>query len=201
MKRALDETRVKELTGGDTISARFLYGEFFDFLPVCKLFVATNHKPVIRGSDHAIWRRIRLVPFEVTFPNEKQDKRLAEKLKTELPGILRWAVEGCLAWQREGLEPPKEVVQATDTYREEMDTLAAFLRDCTETDATGGVSAKELYRAYCAWCEQNGERPGTQTALGIRLNEKGFDRTHKASGNWWIGIGLREEGNEGYEEL
>ena len=194
--RRLAESLVKDVTGGERIRARFLHKEFFEYKPEFKLWLSTNHKPVIRGSDHAIWRRIRLVPFEVTFPNEKQDKRLAEKLKTELPGILRWAVEGCLAWQREGLEPPKEVVQATDTYREEMDTLAAFLRDCTETDATGGVSAKELYRTYCAWCEQNGERPGTQTSLGIRLNERGFDRTHKASGTWWIGIRLREEEGE-----
>jgi putative DNA primase/helicase len=115
--RRLAEALVKQLTGGDTLTARFLYGEHFEFQPMFKLWLAVNHKPVVQGTDHAIWRRIRLLPFIVTIPVAEQDKRLAEKLQSELPGILRWAVEGCLAWQQEGLEPPLVVKRATGDYR------------------------------------------------------------------------------------
>ena len=189
--RRLSESLVKDVTGGEKIRARFLHREWFEFQPEFKLWLSTNHKPIIKGTDHAIWRRIRLVPFQVTFPPEKQDKGLAQKLKTELSGILNWAVEGCLAWQREGLEAPEEVVHATEGYREEMDTLAAFLRERTEAAPAGGVSAKALYKAYCAWCEENGERPQTPKALGMRLGERGYSSTHKATGNCWIGLRLR----------
>ena len=190
--RRLSESLVKDITGGEKIRARFLHREWFEYRPEFKLWLSTNHKPIIRGADHAIWRRIRLVPFKVTFPREKQDRGLAEKLKTELSGILNWAVEGCLAWQREGLEPPEEVVHATESYREEMDTLAAFLRERTEADPASCVSAKVLYKTYCAWCEENGERAQTQKALGMRLGERGYDSTHKATGNLWIGLRLRD---------
>ena len=189
--RRLSESLVKDVTGGEKIRARFLHREWFEFQPEFKLWLSTNHKPIIKGTDHAIWRRIRLVPFQVTFARDKQDRQLATKLKAELPGILKWAVEGCLAWQQEGLEPPKEVVQATDGYREEMDTLADFLRERTNADPAGGISAKALYKAYCTWCEENGERAQTQKALGMRLDERGYDSTHKATGNWWIGLRLR----------
>src|SRR5262249_13180590 len=105
--RKLAEVLVKQLTGGDIITARFFYEEFFEYQPVLKLWLAVNHKPMVQGTDHAIWRRIRLLPFTATIPADEQDKRLMEKLQAELPGILRWAVEGCLAWQCEdGLTPP-----------------------------------------------------------------------------------------------
>ena len=189
--RRLAESLVKDVTGGEKIRARFLHKEWFEFRPEFKLWLSTNNKPIIKGTDNAIWRRIRLVPFKVTFPPEKQDKQLAAKLKTELPGVLRWAVEGCLAWQREGLEPPEEVTAATEGYREEMDALATFLTECTEADTTGGVSAKQLYHAYTIWCQESGEKPETQKALGMRLRARGYDSTHKDTGNWWIGLRLR----------
>ena len=121
--RRMAESLVKALTGGDTIAARFLFGEFFEFIPQFKLFLGTNHKPVIHGTDLAIWRRIRLIPFLVTIPEEKQDRELVSKLKEELPGILNWAIKGCLAWQKDGLGVPEEVKAATDEYRKEPRSL------------------------------------------------------------------------------
>jgi putative DNA primase/helicase len=107
--RRLAEALIKQMTGGDTMTARFLYGEFFEFLPEFKILLAVNHKPLIRNTDHAIWRRIRLVPFTVTIPEAERDKDLPDKLRRELPGILAWAVQGCLDWQREGLGMPEPV--------------------------------------------------------------------------------------------
>jgi len=118
--RRLDEERVKRLTGGDTISARFLYREWFEYRPQFKLWLAVNNRPEVRGTDHAIWRRVRLIPFEVVIPDDDQDKELPAKLRAEAPGILRWAVEGCLAWQKEKLNPPKAITSATTEYRSEQ---------------------------------------------------------------------------------
>ncbi len=189
--RRLDEALIKSVTGGDTVTARFLYGEFFEFVPAFKLWLAANHKPVIRGTDHAIWRRVRLVPFTVTIPDEEQDKDLPAKLKAELPGILRWAVEGCLAWQRDGLRPPEEVIKATASYREENDIVGQFVTENCIVSSGSKATAKALYAAYVAWADANGERPMTQNAFGRRLAERGFERK-KSGGIWWHGIELLE---------
>jgi putative DNA primase/helicase len=188
----LNEVLVKTLTGGDAVTARFLYREFFEYEPRFKVFLAANHKPTIKGSDHAIWRRIRLVPFTVTIPEQERDPKLREKLRAELPGILNWALEGCLAWQREGLGEPPEVKDATAEYREDMDTLAPFITERCETfpDSRGGST--ELYKAYATWSGANGEKPMSQTSFSLRLNERGFERK-RSGGNGnrvWFGIGL-----------
>ena len=127
--RRLAEALVKQLTGGDKIAARFLHGEWFEFTPGFKVVLAVNHKPAIQGTDHAIWRRIRLIPFTVTIPAKEQNKTLSEKLHAGNAGILRWAVDGCLAWQQDGLDPPSAVSEATAAYRDEMDTVGAFSRN------------------------------------------------------------------------
>jgi putative DNA primase/helicase len=179
------------MSGGDTITARFMRGEFFDFKPEFKLFLAANHKPTIRGTDLAIWRRIRLIPFAVTFTEDKQDKQLPQKLRAELPGILAWAVRGCLGWQvYGGLGAPAAVKEATAAYRAESDLLAAFLADCTEEDPKAEVQASKIFETYKAWCEQNGERPQTGTMFGRRLTEKGFDK-YKDRKNVTYYVGLR----------
>lgn len=195
--KRLAEALVKALTGGDTISARFMRGEWFDFRPEFKLWLATNHKPIIRGTDKGIWDRIRLIPFEVRIPEAEQDKSLPTKLLSELEGILAWAIRGCLEWQREGLSIPDEVKSATDAYRTEMDTLAAFLNDRCILGLDEHVSAKALYEAYKAWCEASGERPVTQRMLGTRLREREFQsRRAGANGGYvWSGLGLND-GNE-----
>jgi len=195
--RRLAEALVKELTGGDTMSARFMRGEWFDFKPEFQLWLATNHRPEIRGSDPAIWDRIRLVPFSVRIPDDEQDKRLGEKLRAELPGILVWAVRGCLDWQRNGLGTPQEVRDATDGYRKDMDVLGQFLGERCIRNQLAQVTAKALYGEYKRWAEEGGEPAITQTAFGIRLGERnleGVSKKTKRDGVWWLGIGLRGEG-------
>src|SRR5215208_2414346 len=161
--RRLAESLVKQLTGRDPIKARRMREDFWQFGPTHTVFLATNHRPEVRGTDHAIWRRIKLVPFEVTIPESEQDKRLAEKLRKELPGILAWIVRGCLEYQRNGLGEPEEVKAATEGYRSEMDVLAAFIEDRCVVHPKAHVGATPLYRAYKDWCEDAGESQLTQT--------------------------------------
>jgi putative DNA primase/helicase len=190
--RRLAESLVKQLTGQDTVSARFLFAEYFDFKPQFKLFLATNHKPVIKDSSWAIWRRIRLIPFTVQIPEKEQDRQLPEKLQAELPGILAWMVRGCLSWQREGLSVPEEVNKATGEYRQEMDELGDFLEERCVVDPEESATAKGLYQAYGEWAEEAGERrPLSQKAFGTALAERGFERKRKAEGWYWRGIGLK----------
>lgn len=185
------EAFIKDLTGGDTITARFMRAEWFDFKPECKVFLGTNHKPVIRGTDNAVWDRIRLIPFTVTIPPEQRDKNLRARLMRELPGILSWALRGCLEWQREGLGMPDAVSAATDAYRSEMDVLGAFFEDrCVLGDGMR-AAAGELYKAYTDWCEKNGERSVlSQRAFGLRLTERGLQQAKSHGRRDWLGVGL-----------
>jgi putative DNA primase/helicase len=176
--RRLAETLVRQLTGGDKIRARRMREDAWEFHPTHHLWMATNHKPVVRGTDVAIWSRLKLIPFSAQFldGDPKQDKHLYQKLLNELPGILRWCVEGCLAWQKEGLGVPAEVKAATEDYRAEQDVIAAFLADCCVRGPLAKVAVKDVYKAYTQWCEENGERPVAQRELSSRLIERGFDR-------------------------
>jgi len=196
--RRLNEALIKQLTGGDKIRARRMREDFWEFEPTHKLWLATNHKPQVRGTDLAIWSRLKLVPFTVAFPEERQDRQLPKKLLAELPGILRWAVEGCLAWQKDGLGVPDEVKAATETYRQEQDILAVFLSECCVINPLAKAAAKDLYRAYVEWCEETGERPTSQRNFGMRLTERGFERYRggKSGGFMWRGIGLLTEQSE-----
>mgnify|MGYP001286146145 CR=1 FL=1 len=191
--RRFNESLVKWLTGGDIIKARFMRQDFFEFLPTHKLWIATNHKPVVRGTDDAIWRRLRLIPFAVTIPPGERDKRLSEKLRAELPGILAWAVRGCMEWQRCGLQEPAAVIKATAAYRQEMDLLAAFLGECCVVNPLAKVQGKALFAVYEAWCVQTGESALTYRQFNARLKERGFTND-KGTKGWfvWHGIGLSE---------
>jgi len=191
--RRLAESLVKDLTGQDTISARFMWAEWFDFKPTHALHLSTNHKPEIRGTDPAIWRRIRLVPWAVTIPPAEQDRKLAEKLRSELSGVLAWIVRGCSEWQREGLKAPEEVRQATRAYRAEMDVLAAFLADCCLRGEDEAAAAGELWGAWKRWCEETGEQVGTQKRFGGQLAERGFlnHRDSRTGRKVWSGVSLR----------
>ena len=193
--RRLAESLIKDLTGQDTISARFMRAEWFDFKPTHALHLSTNHKPEIRGTDAAIWRRIRLVPWAVTIPPAEQDKKLPEKLRAELPGVLAWIVRGCSAWRREGLKAPEEVRQATRGYRAEMDVLAAFLADCCVRGENEEEFAGELWGAWKRWSEETGEQTGTQKRFGGRLAERGFlnHRDSKTGRKVWAGVSLRPD--------
>jgi putative DNA primase/helicase len=190
----LAEAKVKQLTGGDRITARFLYGEFFEFLPEFKLFISANHRPRIQGTDEAIWRRIVLVPFSVTIPKEQRDPNLKSKLLVELPGILRFFVEGCLAWQMQGLSEPVAVAQATEGYREDEDALAGFIRDCCELAPDGAEEATRLFEVYQSWAAARQKAPVSQTEFGKRLAERGIDTDRRGGGGRIRRLGLRLKG-------
>jgi putative DNA primase/helicase len=128
------ESRIKQLTGGDMISARFMRQDFFDFLPAFKLFITGNHKPSLRSVDEAIRRRFHLIPFAVTIPPEERDPDLKVKLEAEWPGILAWLIQGCLSWQASGLRPPQAVQEATAAYLEAEDAIAAWIEERCEID-------------------------------------------------------------------
>ncbi len=172
--RKMAESLVKQLTGGEKVKARYLHKDFFEFDPTHKVFLVANHKPEVLGTDFAIWRRVKLIPFDVTIPEEEQDPRLPEKLQAELPGILAWAVRGCLDWQRDGLAEPEEVKAATEAYRAEMDVLADFINErCVVRDGVWCIFA-DLYESYEVWCEESGETPEKKRKFGARLKERGF---------------------------
>ena len=192
--KPLAEALVKQLTGGDTITARFLFKEFFDFRPQFKIWLAANHKPGIRGNDHGIWRRIRLVPFTVTIPEPERDPLLTQKLAEELPGILAWAVRGCLDWREQGLGVPQEIRAATASYQEEMDLFGGFLDEGCVADPSAQVTAKELYASYKAWAEANGEKPRSQKALSMGLRERGYEAARTKRARCWRGLRLRRDG-------
>jgi len=191
--RRLAESRIKDLTGQDTITARFMRAEWFDFEPVHKLWLSTNHKPEIRGTDAAIWRRIRLMPWTVSIPPAEQDKKLPKKLRAELPGVLAWIVRGCLEWRHKGLQAPEEVRRATVEYRAEMDVVGAFLAECCVLGSDQDVSAADLYKAYGEWCKDTGEAQVKQRRFGGQLTERGaFERYRggKSGGHRWRGLDL-----------
>jgi putative DNA primase/helicase len=194
--RRLAESKVKQLTGRDTVTARFLFGENFDFKPEFKLWLSTNNKPVIQGTDDAIWDRIRLIPFSQRFEGSKADPKLPDKLRAELAGVFAWMVEGCLEWQEHGLEEPKTVTDATNQYREEMDTLASFLDEVCVIGPHHKVLAEGLYQRYAMWCDKSGERKDPKKAFVARLEERGFGRRRETAGvnkgrYIWLGIGFR----------
>ncbi len=183
----LNEGLLKQLTGGDKVTAAAKYENEFEFLPEFKLWMGTNHKPYIRGTDVGIWRRIHLIPFTVQIPEEKRDKQLRYKLRQELPGILAWAVDGCLLWQREGLRPPASVLAASKEYKTEMDVLSTFLEECCEDG--GEVSAGDLYKAYSTWAKEGNEYEMSSTKFGREM-QKRYQR-RRTNGVFYIGLHLR----------
>lgn len=193
----LADSFVKQITGGEPVLARFLRQEFFEFIPEFKVFFTTNHKPIIGGLDEGIWRRVKLIPFNLNLPAHKRDKRLPEKLSLEMPGILNWAIEGCMKWQRDGLKEPKVVAEATGKYKDDMDILAPFLDEVCYVDERENesimIEAKELYNVYERWCFNSGERSLGNRSFYRMLETKGFGKT-KGTGNktFITGITLNE---------
>jgi putative DNA primase/helicase len=191
--KRLSEPLIKQITGNDRMTARFLYGEFFNFVPTFKIFMATNHKPVIKGTDHGIWRRIKLIPFTTRIEEEKQDKHLEEKLRSEASGILNWLLEGAMRWKREGLRAPAVILNATDEYRGEMDVIGNFLKECCIRVPGATIRIRELFKAYQEWCEENNEHACNERFFSLRLKEMGCEKTRTAEARYWSGIVLREK--------
>jgi putative DNA primase/helicase len=192
----LNEARIKALTGCDPITARFLHREFFTFQPAAKFWLATNHKPVVHDDSHGFWRRMRLIPFRQQFKKETDDKDLKQKLKAEAPGILRWLVEGCLAWQARGLEPPQVVQQATREYEAESDPLTEFFDDCCAIGQQYKIGAQQLYQGYRAWYEKRSAEAMNQKRFGqsIRQKFRFKERSHCVT---YFGIALNESRRRG----
>ena len=188
--RRLSEPLIKKITGNDEMTARFLYGEFFNFSPTFKIFMATNHKPVIKGTDHGIWRRIKLVPFTTRIPEENQDKHLELKLREEASGILNWLLEGIANWKQERLQTPKAVLFATDEYRGEMDVIGNFIKEKCGQEKEMTITIKKLYKAYSEWCEENHEHPVSERFFTLRLKEMGFEQGRTSTERFWVGVGL-----------
>jgi len=182
--RRLATALIKNLTGGDKISARFLHREIFEFYPQFKPFIFGNHQPVIKETDKGIWRRVLLIPFEVVIPDAEHGKGLELRLKDEASGILRWALEGCLDWNHNGLQPPPKVTQATADYKAEQDVLGRFLEEYTERVKGASVQSGDLHKHYLAWCDVNNEQSAsklTHKDFGLRIAEHGIE-TYKSSG-------------------
>lgn len=191
----LNEGLLKQLTGGSKVTARFLYGDEFEYTPEFKIWVATNHKPVIRGTDIGIWRRIKLIPFEVNIPAEKVDKNLKYKLRQEFPQILAWAVEGCIKWQNSGsLGEPGKVLEATKDYRQEMDLIAAFVEQCIIIDysATDAISAADLFAIYRLWAKEHNEWEMSSNRFGREMAKKTPEKAKTAKGVVYRKIRLTE---------
>lgn len=190
--RHLAESQVKAITGGDSIRARFMHRDSFQFRPSHKLILATNHRPVIRGTDWAIWRRVHLVPFNVVIPEERRDPHLLDKLLVEEQAILGWMAQGALAWREQGLKPPACVVKATRDYRAEMDLVGAFLAEETTTGDPAYVRVRggQLYAAYRTWCKGAGEEPVSQTSFGTTLTERGFLPAKVGGNAYRLGVRL-----------
>ncbi|NPV89222.1 MAG: DNA primase [Firmicutes bacterium] len=191
--RRLDEAVIKQFTGRDRLPGRHLYGELFEFDAQFKLVLTTNHKPIIAGNDNGIWRRVLLVPFEVTISDDKLDLDLPEKLKKELPGILNWAIKGCLSWQEHGLNPPAKVLAATNKYRAEMDDIGEFIMDCCEEGRNYREKAAVLFEHYGKWCRDNGEEPLSQKLFGMNLSNRGYESSRSGGVNIWKGLRIKAE--------
>jgi putative DNA primase/helicase len=197
--RSWDETRVKWLTGGDRLTARHMYGSRFEFAPTHKFWIAANHMPRVHGMDTGFWRRMHLVPFNVTIPEEEVDPYLRTKLEAELPGILRWAIDGALAWREGGLKAPQQVRAATEDYRSQEDVLGHFVSDCCVLGPREWAPTQALHEAYERWAERNGERSMGKIALGNALAERSGiarqDGAQKIRG--FSGVGLLPGGESG----
>lgn len=191
----LNEARIKALTGGDPITARFLYQEAFTFLPSAKFWLSVNHLPEVKDDSHGFWRRVRVIPFLREFSDEEADQNLADKLHGELAGILAWAIRGALEWQRTRLRPPASVSSATESYRQESDDVSRFIGDCCVVADDARAAPKELYVAYEQWAEREGiptKQRRTANAFGRRMGAR-FARGKSSGDRLYRGIGLLAE--------
>ncbi len=197
----LNESKVKDMTGRDTLTARHLHQEPFDFKPEFKLWIYTNYKPIIKGQDRGIWRRIKLIPFEVIIPEAEEDKQLDKKLKAESSGIFNWMLAGCLEWQQNGLKVPKQILDATANYKEDMDYLGHFFEDCCEIEKNATISLKWLYFTYRAHCEVVGVKPQSHVTFPRSLEERGHIPKKTSKGRFVPKMTLNRHLIEKCEEL
>jgi P4 family phage/plasmid primase-like protien len=173
--------KIKQLTGGDRVTAHFMRQDFFEYTPQFKLLFCGNHKPSLRTVDEAIRRRFYLVPFTVTIPPGERDPDLLAKLRGEWGGILRWALEGCLAWRKIGLAPPEAVRNATDLYMGDEDLIGGWMNECCEQEARAFVPVSDLHKSYQAWAERAGEKFFGQKRFSQVIEDHGYERARDSS--------------------
>lgn len=185
----LAESLIKQLTGGEAMSARFLFSEYFDFMPLFKLFIAGNHKPQIHGDDDGIWRRLHLIPFSVRISEAERDPHLLDKLREELSGILSWAIRGCLEWQKIGLQPPDIVRNAVEEYREDSDILGEWITECCRLGVAESVQANAAYQSYQHWALRSSLKPMSRIAFCRKLAERfKKHKTAQATVYWGLNV-------------
>jgi putative DNA primase/helicase len=196
--KKIDEAVIKQVAGGDTVSCRRMREDFWEYDPEFKLFLATNHKPAVKGTDYGIWRRLRLISFNVKIPDDEKDKDLPLKLLEEAPGILSWCVNGCLEWQAGGLREPDEVWAVTKEYREEMDTLGAYLDEMCMLGENYTVPKKDLYESYSRWLKEAGEFVISHKKMTLQLKNRGFVDDNNGYYRFWKGIKLNGSYDSSY---
>jgi putative DNA primase/helicase len=189
--RRWSESKLKTLTGGDKVSARFMRQDFFEFYPQFTLWVFGNHKPGLRSVDKAIARRLRLLPFTAAIPDDERDNDLGAKLKAEWPGILAWMIQGCLTWQREGLVAPQVVSEATDEYLASEDAIGRWLEECCVRDPSAWTGTADLFSSWKSWAENNGEFPGSAKRFVRMLEAQGFQQMRRRDGRGFAGLKRR----------
>lgn len=193
----LDEVLIKSLTGEDKITARALYTEPFDFLPQAKLWIATNYRPQIKDGGFGLWRRVRAIPFTTTIPDEDIDPLLGAKLQAELPGIFQWALQGLEKWWLEGLKVPQAILDDTQAYQREEDSLKAFVDEHCHRNPKEAITPQDFYLAYTAFCTKEGKRPITKKRVSNRIGEFGLtSQIRKIRGRAariWVGTRLKTE--------
>lgn len=192
------ESKIKAITGGEPISARFMRQDFFEYTPQFKLLISGNHRPRLRNVDEAMRRRMHLIPFSVTIPRAERDPKLGEDLKQEWPGVLQWAIDGCLSWQRDGLNPPMAVSEATKEYLEEQDVIGQWLDEATEKDRNARTAPNELYQAYRRWAEGRGEYVCAQKEFSQKLAERDIT-SKKSNGIRYVALRLKQFGERKFE--
>lgn len=191
--KRLAENRIKQFTGGDILAARPLYADVIEFKPQFKIWMAGNHKPVIRDTTSSVWRRVHLIPFDVNIPAAEQDKKLDQKLWHELPGILRWVIDGAVAWYQHGLKPPAEILSAVEEYRSDMDIFGIWLTERCQFNPLSTVESSSLYQDYRFWCSQCGHAAVSQTRFSRSLAERGEFTKIKSSTTKWQGLELKSD--------
>ena len=193
-ERRFNEALLKTITGTDPITARFLRQEYFDFYPECKIWLATNHKPIVREFSLGFWRKIRLIPFTVTIPEEERILHYDNILLEEKEGIFNWVLEGYMKWKEEKLKTPEEIEEATAEYKSSMDVLAEFIEQCCIESHRAQIATKELYKVYKNWCDENDEKPVVKRSFGRQLAERGYKSIYISRGErGWGGIALKDK--------
>lgn len=194
--RYWNESRLKLLTGGDRIKARYMREDLFEFKPQCKIVIVGNHKPSFRAVNYAIRRRLNLIEFKVTIPPDEVDKSLAEKLREELPGILQWMIDGCLEWQRDGLSPPLSVCASTENYLNQEDTFKHWLDARSEKSANTFTPTAELFASWEKFAKSAAEEPGNEKRFVQEMGGRGFEAKRTNSSRGFLGIALRKDVTE-----